>query len=202
VLKKVQVEIEDPNVKAAIDKKKSDIQRIEEFKTALEKRVKELDEEKETIVRVSASFANFLRKNAISAYNDDLVKYLDHLIREEEGKYAAGGGKNGSVLEGLRSMKQSYEEQKSIYEEVIKSSGSSDEIQPSQIDGFIRELYDLKHHGKQLKDIVDKVQYGQRGMIKFREENHQVSDSGKSIGAAIKNAYSNLKKNMALLMRK
>jgi hypothetical protein len=42
--------IEDANVKAAIDKKKSDIQRIEEFKTALEKRVKELDEEKETIV--------------------------------------------------------------------------------------------------------------------------------------------------------
>ena len=93
-----------------------------------------------------------------------------------------GGGKNGSVLEGLRNMKQSYEEQKSIYEKVIKSSSPSDEIQPSQIDGFIRELYGLKHHGKQLKDIADKVQYGQRGMIKFREENHQVSDSVKSLG--------------------
>jgi hypothetical protein len=60
-------------------------------------------------------FANFLKTNAITPYNDSFEEYLKHLIKKEK-SLSKHGSKNEEAINGLHQMLASYEKEKAILE--------------------------------------------------------------------------------------
>ncbi len=63
----------------------------------------------------SIEFANFLKTNAITPYNDSFEEYLKHLIKKEK-SLSKHGSKNEEAINGLHQMLASYEKDKAILE--------------------------------------------------------------------------------------
>jgi hypothetical protein len=162
----------DENVQKIINEKKNANDAITAFLDQCRALIKELEAEQEIITKTSAKLAYFIRKNAIAVFNDDLEKYLELLIQEEEKKRSAGS-QNASVIDGLRKMKESYKEQQRIFAEA-DAINAGQEIQLNEIPNLIRELYSLKHNGQQLKRIVDELQNSQRRVFTFKEEKYNI----------------------------
>ena len=80
--KKRQKELENSNqTKQIIDQ-----DFMEEILEKYKKKVDELQKEQQKINELSLKFAQFLRQNSITAFNDTYAEYLDHFIREEKFK--------------------------------------------------------------------------------------------------------------------
>ena len=80
------------------------------------------------------------------------------LIREEEGKLQAGGD-NKQVLEGLRSVKANYIEQKKVFTDTLKNVKDEDifgkDESSEDIDKLISNLYALPLNGPTIKKVVE-----------------------------------------------
>lgn len=50
--------------------------------------IEELEEEKRAILKASAKFGLFLKKNSVMTYNDAMTGYIDLMIRQEKEKAA------------------------------------------------------------------------------------------------------------------
>jgi len=81
----------------------------------IEERIVKLNNQKDFITKTTAKFANFLKTNAITPYNDSFEEYLKHLI-ENEKSLSKHGSKNEEVINGLHQMLASYKEEKAILE--------------------------------------------------------------------------------------
>ena len=118
-----------------------------------EQRVAEYKQERDIIRDAAAKFGFFLRKNSLAPYNDALIAYLDHLIKEEQIKVQAGG--NNKRLLSLSEERRKHEEAiEAITRQVSANSHANwDPSQTGAVDRIVQQLYGLKHFGNSLKNL-------------------------------------------------
>ncbi|PKC66902.1 hypothetical protein RhiirA1_379475 [Rhizophagus irregularis] len=174
---KVVKKIVDQNVELQISKKKSD----QEIKKAIiedyQKRVNQLQTEQHTINEISLKFAQFLRQNAIAAFNDAYADYLDHFINEEKIKKSADPNRyDDEILKGLEATKRSYLEQIEVIKKAIENNDPSmPTILPNDIAKLEQQLYNLPINGHTLKKIKDEAKRSQNNVFKYRESYYSKS---------------------------
>src|SRR5205823_10302136 len=101
--------IVDQNVEMQISEKKSDQETKKAIIKEFQSRVNQLQEEQKQINKISLKFAQFLRQNAIAAFNDAYADYLDHFINEEKIKKNVDPiNYDEAILKGLEATKKSY----------------------------------------------------------------------------------------------
>ncbi|CAF3572212.1 unnamed protein product, partial [Rotaria socialis] len=148
----------DENVENMIRKKTNNYELIIALIHHCDRLIEDLKCEQDVITEISAKFAHFTRKNAIAVFNDDLENYLEHLIKEEEGKHSAGS-QNSSIIDGLKTMKNRYKEQQTIFNQAIRNNRDCEDVEFSKIPELVGQLYSLRYNGEQLKQIVEELKY-------------------------------------------
>jgi ribosome biogenesis GTPase A len=111
--KEVDVEVEDKQIVEDLKNKLSAAEIKQKLIDRKHQLIEELNRELKTIQVASVKFAMFLKRNAITLYNDGMEKYLHHLIHEEESKIASGGSRK--VLDSLQKQLQEYKHQANNY---------------------------------------------------------------------------------------
>uniref|UniRef100_A0A914CEL6 Uncharacterized protein n=1 Tax=Acrobeloides nanus TaxID=290746 RepID=A0A914CEL6_9BILA len=124
---------------------------------AMNKAIKEYDEEQKIITECCVKFASFLKVNAILPFNDTIKDYIQMNINEEE-KIAAIT-KDYTQVESLREQLRIYEKERSILESNLESGGAAP-ITPKDIKNLENKLIKLHHFGKSIKDLFEKTKKG------------------------------------------
>ncbi|KAI9207415.1 uncharacterized protein BJ171DRAFT_275287 [Polychytrium aggregatum] len=124
----------------------------------LRKKIVDLEDEERTIMSISAKFAVFVKANGIVLYNDALLKYLDHLIkeaRESSNQLPGSSAQQQTKIEGLTKLKQIYESERKILTDGI---GAYHRAPPSheEVKKLMKDLTKLKHSGKYFKSTGTK----------------------------------------------
>ena len=164
-LEKVSEVFISDEVQKQIMAKKTESGKKEEFKRQIDVKLSELQGEEKTILKVSATYGAFLKDNAIIPYNDAVGDYLDIAIKHEEAKDKIL--RNKDLLQRLRKLRDEYEKQKQIIDQAIKTGTTTT---PEQIIELQKEIFQLKHFGKTLKDIFEGISISRSSQnLEFRE---------------------------------
>ncbi len=107
--KEVEIVVEDKDIKNLLESKLSAEEKKQKIIDGKKKEIDELNMELNTIQDASVTFAMFLKRFAITVYNDAMEEYLHHLIHEEKSKVACGG--KDEVLDSLKNQLQDYKHQ-------------------------------------------------------------------------------------------
>ncbi|CAG8672274.1 1645_t:CDS:2, partial [Cetraspora pellucida] len=173
----ISVDKVDENIKILIDQKQSDQTIKAAYIKDLEKRINQLKEEKKTINKIIVKFALFLRQNAIAAFNDAYVDYLDHYINEEKIKKGANPMTyNNKVLKELETSRREYVEKMETIKDAIEADKvSSVPISPEDINKLEKQLYHLTISGQTLQKMKDETKRGHINAINYHEMHHNSS---------------------------
>jgi GTPase SAR1 family protein len=163
--------IKDQNVELQISKKKSDQETKRAIIEEYQARVDQLQIEQHTINEISLKFAQFLRQNAIAAFNDAYADYLDHFINEEKIKKSADPSRyDDEILKGLEATKRSYLEQIEVIRKAIETNDPSmPTISPNDIANLEQQLYNLPINGHTLKKVKDEAKRSQTSVFRYKE---------------------------------
>jgi GTPase SAR1 family protein len=173
----VQQNAIDKNVQEQLNNAKSNKEKISIQKNAIEKRIRDLRKEQDKIVEISAKFAHFTKQNAILAFNDDIDKYLDLCIQEEENKCSIDPT-HEQILAGLRETKKKYSEQKAIFEKVsdiFTSSSDAKAITTNEVKNLVNELFQLPINGPNLEKLIKGIHAAKKRNLEFHENYHQIN---------------------------
>ena len=136
--------------------------------------VYELDEELKEIEKCSVKFAGFLKHNAITPYNDAMLAYLNHLIREEKDKISCGG--SDQYLRSMEKYLESYKQQIEILNREMRKGETVCRIEElHEIEFLIDNLKALKHSGRHLKDALTAGSASYQSSCEYQE----ISTAGK-----------------------
>ena len=129
----------------------------------------ELTHEHEEIIRVSRKFATFLKKCAITPYNDAIVGYLKYFIEETEGN-------DKKLIEQLRQKHAKYVD---VLEKAL-ADGQCDEDPPTptDIERMIDELCRLKHSGLKLQEVMKTAAKAEQKDVDWKERVVDVTRQG------------------------
>lgn len=164
-------QVEDQAVIEALKTNSSGSQMKKNMMLARKMKIKKFEIEHKQIQKASAKFAYFLKRNAITPYNDALEQYLVHLIGEEEDKQAQGG--NPQALRCLKMSMASYLEEKSILEtQMSKGREFGEVIDAQEIEKLVENLKKLELNGNSLKEALDCLEKTQLAV--YQEEAHCV----------------------------
>ena len=154
----------------------SDMERKEIAIAEKEAFIAAIKAEHEEIEQAAIRFCLFLKKNSITPYNDATLDYLAFMIKEEQGKVAAGG--NPTKLDSLERYRNQYQEQVKILTERMQKGSGFEIWTEQQVRHHVDQLYLLKYYGSQLQQIktVVKKTHGST----FREESHPVRIKSRS----------------------
>ncbi|RIA81664.1 hypothetical protein C1645_547454 [Glomus cerebriforme] len=169
--KQVIKRIIDQNVVLQISKKQSDQETKRAIIEGYQFKVEQLQNEQKTINEISLKFAQFLRQNAIAAFNDAYADYLNHFINEEKIKRSADPvNYDDDILNGLEETKKSYLEQIEVIKQAIESNDPSmPPISPNDIAKLEQQLYDLPINGHTLKKIKNEAKRSQTNVFRYKE---------------------------------
>ena len=148
-----QEQLIDNNVQDMIDQRKNKKDIIKATIATLDANRKEFEDEQEKIIEISAKFATFLKQNAIAVFNDDLDAYLELSIREEQSKATAGAG-NQVVLDGLKEVRDNYQQQKKLLANVNSSQAP---LTYSEIDDLVQRITELPITGDNYREIIESI---------------------------------------------
>ncbi|KAH8898919.1 hypothetical protein GQ53DRAFT_878208 [Thozetella sp. PMI_491] len=147
---------------------------------AHEQLIKEYKEERDLIRTATAHFGLFLKQNAITAYNDATIRYLDHLIQNEEDKIAAAEQSKLSFDGNKRRLASLQEDKRkhialveALAESMEGPGGHSHALDMEGVKRKVNQLYELKHFGQNLqsvKEIVTEAHKAERRERPFRME--------------------------------
>ncbi|CAB4483553.1 unnamed protein product [Rhizophagus irregularis] len=170
----IDKDIVDENVVLQISKKRSDQETKRAIVEEYQARVNQLRIEQHTINEISLKFAQFLRQNAIAAFNDASADYLDHFIKEEKIKKSADPNRyDEEILNGLEATKRNYLEQIEVIKEAIKNNNPSmPAISPNDIAELEQQLYELPINGHTLKKIKDEAERSQTSVFNYKESHY------------------------------
>lgn len=124
---------------------------------AMNKAIKEYNEEQKIITECCVTFASFLKVNAILPFNDTIKDYIQMNINEEE-KIAAITN-DYTQVKSLRKQLSIYEKERSILEKNLESGGAAP-ITPKDIKNLENKLIKLPHFGNSIKDLFEKTKKG------------------------------------------
>ncbi|RIA81662.1 hypothetical protein C1645_789946 [Glomus cerebriforme] len=167
-------DIVDKNVELQITIKKTD----QEIKKAIvnehQKRIDQLQQEQQKINEVSFRFAQFLRQNAIAAFNDAYADYLDLFIKEEKIKKSANPSYyDERILKGLETTRDSYMKQVEVIKKAIENNDSSKPpIPPKEIAELEQQLYNLPLNGLTLKKLKYEAERSQTDIFRYTENHY------------------------------
>ncbi|CAF4550329.1 unnamed protein product, partial [Rotaria sp. Silwood2] len=82
----------------------------------IEQLIKDLKEEQEAIIKVCTQLGQFLRANALSPVNDNILEYIEDFIREEKTKRSAEV-QNDGVIVGLEKLLVDYKNEMNILQQ-------------------------------------------------------------------------------------
>ncbi|GBC01566.1 hypothetical protein RclHR1_04230011 [Rhizophagus clarus] len=172
-------DIIDENVELQISGTRSD----QETKRAIieehQRRGDQLRKEQTEIKEISLKFAQFLRQNAIAAFNDAYADYLDLFINEEKIKRNANSSNyDDRILEGLKITRVTYLKQVEIIKQAIENNDSSKPpITPKEIVELEQQLYNLPINGQTLKKLKYEAERSQTDIFRYTENHYMPSTS-------------------------
>ncbi|CAG8807064.1 19423_t:CDS:1, partial [Gigaspora rosea] len=128
--------------------------RIEKEVENIKERIDELKKYQNTVEDTVVKFTQFLKQNAITAFNDAYVEYLGYIIHLEKEKVSdASERNNNEILEGLEVTKRKYEEKVKTIKTIGKNESSSDSLSFEDIFKLEQKLYELPDIGEYLQAI-------------------------------------------------
>ena len=129
----------------------------QKFIAFLEKNIEEYEEEKEILYKCASPFGAFLKQNAMIAYNDSFICYLDMLIRVEQIEEDGDEDRINQLMKDKRTYEMM---KKAIIEETSNPAHSEEkDIQIEKIYEMRNQLCSLKHNGKDLKKALGTVNF-------------------------------------------
>ena len=129
----------------------------QKFIAFLEKNIEEYEEEKEILYKCASPFGAFLKQNAMIAYNDLFICYLDMLIRVEQIEEDGDEDRINQLMKDKRTYEMM---KKAIIEETSNPAHSEEkDIQIEKIYEMRNQLCSLKHNGKDLKKALGTVNF-------------------------------------------
>ena len=140
----------------------------------IDKRVADLRKEEATIRKTCVKLTLFLKANAIIPFNDDMLEYLNHFIKEEKQKQGEGKN-NAEIIRGLEKMVADYTAEVNLFINVTSSAKDrlDNTIEIDQIFTLVEELYRLPINGRFIQEQITKMREG-RAQAATTEE-HQVA---------------------------
>ena len=161
----------DETIKKLLKSNKTEQEKKEEHIKNLEKRIEKFKDEQKIITEASATFACFLKYNAIAPYNDALAEYLNLLIKKEKQIARADEESNNQDnIEGLENMKREYEEQVRILNNAMNNKNNNVNITPAAIKALEQKLLNLEFSGTNLKEILKGGDKGKKEMYSYHEK--------------------------------
>uniref|UniRef100_A0AC35GU78 G domain-containing protein n=1 Tax=Panagrolaimus sp. PS1159 TaxID=55785 RepID=A0AC35GU78_9BILA len=167
--------VEDPNIRNAIQTNEDARITKQKMIETCEQTVEEYKHEQKIIMDASIRFAVFLKQNAIMAYNDVFEKYVEKSIEEEEKCIRAGG--DNTKLNNLKRCLDEYRQERAAIEHAIQSGGNApQQITTDDVKNMKTELFALPHFGAKLKELFNRTVQGyamnqQQSVQKFSRPN-------------------------------
>ena len=149
---------------------------VEENIKELEQEVVELTQEQTKIIKISAKFACFLQKYAITPYNDAMDEFMDYYIKQETDRSSkANRSKNSTSskkMKNLIEIRSKYNKQVKDLEAAIKTPNNSEvDITSEDVKNLIDELYAMKHLGDKIRNVARAVEQAELAAVKESEVN-------------------------------
>lgn len=138
----------------------------------IDKRIADLRKEETAIRKTCVKLTLFLKANAITPFNDDMLEYLNHFIREEKQKQGEGKN-NDEIIRGLEKMVADYTTEVNLFVDNMASTRDKldNTVEIEQIFTLVEQLYQLPINGKFIKDQITKMNAG-RAQAATTEEHH------------------------------
>ncbi|RIB02387.1 hypothetical protein C2G38_2255622 [Gigaspora rosea] len=145
--------------------------RIEKEVENIKERIDELKKYQNTVEDTVVKFTQFLKQNAITAFNDAYVEYLGYIIHLEKEKVSdASERNNNEILEGLEVTKRKYEEKVKTIKTIGKNESSSDSLSFEDIFKLEQKLYELPDIGEYLQAIKKEEEEA----FKYQEKHYEL----------------------------
>lgn len=165
--------VSNPNAQYQYNNCKQRIDEIKKYNTEIESKIEQMKIEKETILNSCAEFAHFTKQNAILAFNDSILEYLEMCIREREQCPSTQESKD--ILDGLLATKKKYLDQYNqykIFEDAGKKGG--EQISLNRIKNLVENLKSLKLNGSSIMAIFQRMHHAKIGIVEFTGTHYQI----------------------------
>ena len=136
---------------------------VADFTRRVEERDQEMVAEQRQITLACVKFACFLKKYAITPFNDALDEYMAYIIRVEQNKQ---GGGDEKTLRGMENTREEYKNQCKLFD---GESGNVEQLTADKILSTLAELYKMKHTGEMLHEAMQVAEYAEEDESKFKE---------------------------------
>ncbi|KAH7259516.1 uncharacterized protein BKA55DRAFT_562682 [Fusarium redolens] len=166
-LKETKVKVKDKDVERRLKNNASDMALRQEGIERVQQLEKEYRSEHKQLRKATAQFVAYLRENSANAFNDATVVYYDQLIKIEKGKIQFGKDNRVNVdankrkLKGLTDDRDKHLGLVKTIEENMHAPRDQTEALLTQdgVEQLIKDLYNLKHFGKNLRSLRDDITY-------------------------------------------
>jgi hypothetical protein len=143
--------------------------------TLIDKRITDLRREEVSIRGICVQLSQFLKANAITPVNDDMIEYLRLFLNEERQKQVANCN-NADIIRGIEQMIEEYTQEMNLYSKsAAKRNDRSDSDQFNHAQSIedmfdlVQELYALPINGRSIKEQMTKLREGQTRTV-FKDE--------------------------------
>lgn len=114
--------------------------------------IEEFKLEHRQVQEAAIQFGFFLKRHAITPYNDATIEYLDMLIDQERQKMKAGG--SAQRRSKLEKEKAEYLQRVEVLEKAMEQGDESKLLHDADVAQLVNRLYSLPHFGDDLRNIV------------------------------------------------
>ncbi|KAM0433873.1 hypothetical protein ACHAPT_003816 [Fusarium lateritium] len=135
-----------------LSKNADNIQLREEAIRMKKEAIEEFRLEHRQVQEAAIQFGFFLKRHAITPYNDATVEYIDMLMDEERKKIKVGG--SNQRRSKLEKEKAEYLQKVEVLEKAMKQGDESKLLDDAGVAQLVDSLYGLPQFGNDLRDIV------------------------------------------------
>ena len=137
----------------------------------IDKRITELRKEETAIRQICVKLSQFLKANSITPFNDDMLEYLRHFIKEEKQKQIEGKN-NGEIISGLEQMMKDYTVELNLVRENISltTDNVDNSMKIEEIFTLVQKLYDLPINGKLIEEQITRMKEGRAHAVISAEQ--------------------------------
>ncbi|RSL68851.1 hypothetical protein CEP53_002391 [Fusarium sp. AF-6] len=134
-------------------KNADNIQLREEAIRMKKEAIEEFKLEHRQVQEAAIQFGFFLKRHAITPYNDATIEYIDMLIDQERQKMKVGG--SNQRHKKLEKEKAEYLQRVDVLEKAMKEGDESKLLDDTGVAQLVESLYGLPHFGNDLRNIVN-----------------------------------------------
>lgn len=174
-----------PDVQRQLSSNADDERVRQQALDSIKQQISEYRKEHDHVQRAAALFGAYLRAKSIATYNDATAEYLEELIKLETEVSAVS--RDTTRLNMLRQDLRCHEE---LVAALSTNTGKLPDgwqdvdttLDPASIERTVKGLYELKHFGKQLRDVHHTVQ--QAHQATYRERPYHVRQRSRRTGTS------------------